>query len=569
MKRAAALGLAVGLTVSACSGNSAGSGNLVPQAAGAGRSGASAPAGWATTSTQALTLANASDLGALDASKVLTIRVGLTMRNASQLDQAIAGHQTLSPAGFVAQYAPTSDQVASVESYLQSHGFKNISAEPNNLLISADGTVAQIQQAFNTKLESFSVGGVSTFANVSGAFVPQSLGNIVLGVLGLNNLKLTSKPIVHAACSTPCINGFTPRDFWHAYDVGPTPLATNSTMAVMAEGNVTQVVSDLRSFESAFGLPQVPVTVQQVGLPSPDTAGATEWDLDTQSSTGIAGNVKMLYIYDTTSMTDSDIVNEYSHWATDDLAQAGNSSFGECEYSPNLDGAMAIGDEILKEAAAQGQTMFASAGDTGSSCGVAPTNGVPGSGPPMVSWPASSSWVVAVGGTTLAVNADGSYAGELAWNAGGGGLSQFESMPAWQAGVMPNATVATTANDRGVPDIAMDADATTGAQVYNGGSLSAIGGTSLSSPLAMGSYTRLQSAHNNALGYAPPRLYAIYAQNPTAGAAQTGPPPTEMRGGFHDILTGANGTYTALPGYDFTTGLGTFDIAVTNGLIGH
>ena len=104
-------------------------------------------------------------------------------------------------------------------------------------------------------------------------------------------------------------------------------------------------------------------------------------------------------------------------------------------YTAWLDGAMKIDDNLFMEAAAQGQTMFASAGDTGSSCALAPTNGVPASGPPLVSYPASAPYVVAVGGTTVVANADGTYSGEAAWNAGGGGVSQFENGMTWAASV--------------------------------------------------------------------------------------------------------------------------------------
>ncbi len=138
-------------------------------------------------------------------------------------------------------------------------------------------------------------------------------------------------------------------------------------------------------------------------MPSPDTAGGAEWDLDTQSSTGMAQNVQALYLYDTTSLSDSDIANEYSKWVGDDLAQLGNSSFGECEYQAWLDGAMKVDDNLFMQAAAQGQTMFVSTGDTGASCALAPTNGAPMSGPPMVEYPAASSFVVGVGGTTVVV----------------------------------------------------------------------------------------------------------------------------------------------------------------------
>ena len=92
-------------------------------------------------------------------------------------------------------------------------------------------------------------------------------------------------------------------------------------------------VSDLRYAENKLGLPVVPVNVVKVGLSSSDTAGVVEWDLDTQSSTGMAQNVQALYLYDTTSLSDSDIANAYSKWVGDNAARLGNSSFGECEYS--------------------------------------------------------------------------------------------------------------------------------------------------------------------------------------------------------------------------------------------
>ena len=92
------------------------------------------------------------------------------------------------------------------------------------------------------------------------------------------------------------------------------------------------------------------------------------------------------------------------------------------------------------------------------------------------------------------------------------------------------------------------------------------GGTSLASPLSAGVWARLQTAHGNHLGFAPIRLYHNFASH-AAGAAQTGPPAWQPDGGFHDILNGANGLYQALPGYDYTTGLGSFDITIMNSQI--
>jgi len=162
--------------------------------------------------------------------------------------------------------------------------------------------------------------------------------------------------------------------------------------------------------------------------------------------------------------------------------------------------------------------------------------------------------------------------GEAAWVGSGGGVSAFEYQPYWEQNVQPasNSTTGGLGVARGVPDIAMDADPNTSpAEIYVGGTLNYVGGTSLSSPLSMGVYARLQSAHGNALGFAAPQLYSIYVNNPSPTQLNSGPPPTQLRGGYHDVLSGANGTYTALPGYDYTTGLGAFDISLVNAAIGH
>nr|MDQ6925141.1 S53 family peptidase [Candidatus Eremiobacteraeota bacterium] len=545
-----------------------------------------APPGWKATATRGATIASATDRGALAPTTPLTVRVGLNLRNEDALQAAIAARQKMSPGQFAAQYGPAAADVQSVVSYLQSQGFTNV--QTSTQLVSADGTAAQVSKAFNTSLESFELGGAALYVNTQPALVPASLGNVVSAVLGLSNAaKMSVRPnatrpkascFPAAAPTGQCTPAFNAADVQKYYDAGTTPTGSATTVAVIAEGDVSGTVSDLRFAEAKLNLPVVPVNVVKVGLPSTDTAGVVEWDLDTQSSTGMAQNVQALYIYTTTSLSDSDIANAYSKWVGDNLARLGNSSFGECEYSAWLDGAMKVDDHLFMQAAAQGQTMFVSTGDTGASCALAPTNGAPMSGPPMVEYPATSPYAVGVGGTTVVSNAsDSSYAGEVAWNAGGGGLSQFENATEWEkrSQILPNGPAVT--NLRGLPDIAMAADAFSGAYNIYGPNVPgvgdcstgcAIGGTSEASPLAMGTYARLMSAHGNALGFAAPQFYAEYVRYQNSAATVTGPPPTQALGGFHDIITGGNGLYTAAPGYDYTTGLGTIDISVMNAQIG-
>ena len=121
----------------------------------------------------------------------------------------------------------------------------------------------------------------------------------------------------------------------------------------------------------------------------------------------------------------------------------------------------------------------------------------------------------------------------------------FETTPAWQGAAV--ATLSTTGT-RAVPDIAYDADPETGALVYVNGVAEGVGGTSLSSPLALGTWARVL-AENTRTGFAPIRLYSLYD-----GTGVTG---TYPEGGFHDIIVGVNGLYSAGPGFDLTTGLGT------------
>jgi subtilase family serine protease len=520
---------------------------------------------WANTQTQGTSLsqlASATDEGPAPVSQAITVRVALALQSKAALLNYVSSinnptsanyGQSLTPAQFAAAYAPSAAHVQAVVNYLQGAGFSNVTVEPNSLLVSADGTVAQANAAFNTTIESFSQNGNAVFGNLTTAQVPESLGGVAVAVLGLNTIgqmhsALMTQAQNAAAVGVPAYDvSYGPQQFWQIYGVGDTPAASNATVAVMAEGNVSQVLTDLRTAEAAFDLPLVPVSVVQVGLASTDTSGVDEWDLDTQYTSGMAGTLKHLYIYATTSMSDSDIALEFSRWATDDKARIANASFGLCEVFAYLDGSMLADDNTFLEAAAQGQTIFSSTGDTGSFCPVeVGENGVP-AGAPMVNYPAASPYATAVGGTTLLANSDGNYDTEIAWYSGGGGMSQFENAPYWE--VDANIVGAAKLGDRSIPDVAMDADPYSGANVYIDGSVEAVGGTSLSSPLSVGVWARMISGKPK-LGFAPIHLYGLYDGTGTVG--------TYPEGGFHDIILGADGLYTAGPGWDYTTGLGSF-----------
>ena len=177
----------------------------------------------------------------------------------------------------------------------------------------------------------------------------------------------------------------------------------------------------------------------------------------------------------------------------------------------------------------QGVTFFAATGDSGS----------PGD------YPAYSPNVVAVGGTTLNLNADGSYESEVGWSGSGGGISQYETQPAFQDAVQ-------STGQRTIPDVAFDADPNSGVAIYDsydaagfGGPWLQIGGTSLASPCWAA-------------------MVAVCDQGRVLGGGATLDGPTQAlpylydlsSHDYHDILSGSNGGFKAGPGYDEVTGRG-------------
>ncbi|MBV8297982.1 MAG: S8/S53 family peptidase, partial [Candidatus Eremiobacteraeota bacterium] len=548
-----------------------------------------APAGWAATGTGAIPLANATDLGQLDRAKTVDVTLALQTRNVDAAKAAIAAHQIISRGAFVAQYAPSSSQVSAAVGYLQSQGFSNVQAAPNNLLVTASASAATVEKAFDTSLHAFNVGGKTYFANTQPAFVPSALGGNVVAVLGLSNAPgMKPSPITKPATGvspgtfdaggqphpTSCLENanqttgapvcprwYDPATFNITYDAGSTPPATNTPVAIVAIGDPSQGIADYQYGAQKFGLPSVPLNVIHVGAATSDTTGNGEWTLDLTYIQGMAYSVQRIDLYTAPSWAYSDLVRALNKWASDDTDPVLNASIGGCEAFPYISGDMLAGDMVLVEAALQGQTLFASTGDTGAYCGVdgVPPNGGVG-GAPFVEYPASSPYAVAVGGVDVFSNVDGTYLGEDAWQSGGGGLSQFEYSPYWEQGVQPVGTTPIGYSFRGVPDVAYDAGIETGGLTWNTAGSSFInGGTSLASPMAAGVYARMQSGHGNALGFAAPLLYAIYGRS--SAQELNGPPATQLYGPFHDVLVGTNGLYTAKPNYDYTTGMGSFDIA--------
>jgi subtilase family serine protease len=198
----------------------------------------------------------------------------------------------------------------------------------------------------------------------------------------------------------------------------------------------------------------------------------------------------------------------------------------------------------------QGWTFFAASGDHGAtdynsvqSITVSPTR--------TVNFAPDMPWVVAVGGTTLMRNSTNNGFVESAWSGSGGGFSKFFGEPTYQKS-LPQALQKKFNGQRGLPDVAADADPTTGMAIYSLGQWEMGGGTSASQPLWTALMAVADQMAGRPLGFINPALYKIG----TSARAKMD---------FRDITVGNNTYsggnvtvqgYSAAPGWDPVTGFG-------------
>ena len=424
----------------------------------------------ATTGLDPVRVSGATDAGALSRSAV-PVTIVLAPRDKAGLDRAAKPAVGLTPAQFNTRFAPSATTVQAVRTWAAASGLTVSSVSANRLLVRASGSAAAVGKAFGTTLHSFRAPSGSTFfAPATRAAVPAAFAGQTTAVLGLSDLgRVGADPT-----SVDIPRDYTPQQMWSLYDAPSGTTGAGQTVSVITEGDLTQVKKDLVTFEDTYGLPHVAWTQVQVGTPSTDTSGSDEWDLDTQWSTGMAPDVSGLRVYTGASLSNDDILATINQWVTEDATHQASFSAGECELLAFATGFTGALDTVLEQAAAQGQTLFVSSGDTGVFCSaIVGVNGVP-AGIPSVAYPASSPWAMGVGGTTVL----GPGPNEIGWYAGGGGSSYFEATPDYQA----SAGGSFLGINRGVPDVALDADPNSGYDVVVGGQVEVIGGTSASAP---------------------------------------------------------------------------------------
>lgn len=493
---------------------------------------------WQPTATRAFADTTATVEGALGPQEKVHLLVALKLRNRAALDARVgaivhsrfsAGGTTLRPDEAKARYAPDASQAQQVVAYLVKAGFADAHATQNNLFVVADGTADAVHSAFNTPMAHVRRGKKTGIANMAPAQMPASLAGFVQSVVGLQTLDqfhTMNRRVVGQGA------GLTPAQLASIYGASGLLPASTAVVGIIAEGNLAPTLSDLYTFELQNGYPGLTPAVVYSGAQSNDTSGQVEWNLDSQTLLAVAGGqLAGMIFYVAPTLNDPDVTLAYNAAVSADIAKTINSSLGVCETSAVSDGTVAAEDQLFELAVAQGQTIATSAGDDGSAeC--APT--------PGQDYPASSPYVIGVGGTTL-TSSNGVYQSETAWADGGGGPSVVEAQPYWQSGIVPGSA-------RGVPDVAFDGDPNTGVTiVMNGAPYGLVGGTSLASPIFAGLWARIQSAAGLRLGFPADQIYQFSrTQRPLA---------------FHDITTGSNGGYAASAGWDFTTGFGSLNAA--------
>jgi kumamolisin len=502
-----------------------------------------------------------------------------------------------------------------VSSVLSGLGLTVTSVHAPSRRVKVSGTVAALAAAFGTSVRMVHSGGATHRYRVGGLFVPASLGGVVTAVLGLDQ-RPQARPHFRARAATPAAQAappsYTPNQVAAAYGFPAGTDGTGQIVALVELGGGFST-ADLSTYFQGLGIPVPSVTAESVdgaaNAPGSAPGGAdVEVSLDVDVVGAAApGATQLVYFAPNTDQGFVDSVSDAAHATPAPVAIS--ISWGQSEDSWTAQGRTAL-DNAIADACALGITVCVAAGDNGSSDGVS-------DGKAHVDFPASSPHALACGGTQLVVSG-GTITSETVWNdgsgggAGGGGVSDTFPLPSWQAtagipasanaaagpsaptpasaarAATDKATATATATDRatatavkpaikpvqavvraaervardakaavgyraqtatgwrGVPDVAGNADPETGYQIMADGQMQVVGGTSAVAPLWAALIARLAQATGKRFGLIQPVLYAGVQ------------PGTEVPG-FNDIVSGNNGAYSAGPGWDACTGLGSPD----------
>ncbi|GAC1390440.1 MAG: hypothetical protein NVS4B11_12450 [Ktedonobacteraceae bacterium] len=525
-----------------------------------------------TLNTQTVPLVqHAQLLQGADASQQVQLAIGLQLRSGTDIDsflnalydpQSPQYHQYLTPDQFTQIFAPTSDQVQQVTNYLQSQGLTITNIAPNNLLIDATGSIGQVQQSFHVQINNYQLGSRTFYANNVAPSLPASISALISSISGLDD-SIHYYPFyqhaLHHAQTGP-VGGLAPKDLASAYNATPLQnsgiLGNNQTIGLFELDGYQS--SDVNQYFQNYGI--TPPTISNVlvdGFNGNAGQGAVEAELDIEIAGGMAPRANQI-VYEGPNTTPG-LNDTYNKIVTDNKVQIASTSWGLCENSTGGAELQTL-DTIFKQAAAQGISFIAAAGDAGAyDCQDTNLN---------VDSPADDPYVTGVGATKLQLN-NGAYGSESVWSdptqvqhgpkgsGSGGGLSTTFKLPSWQSG--PGVQNKYSNGFREVPDLSAVGDPKIGYSVYctvtNAGcpptGWLTIGGTSVATPfwasslLLVNQY--LQTHNAGVIGHANPALYHLFNVQQQYPA-------------FHDVTAGNNLFFPATSGYDLASGIGSPDL---------
>jgi len=481
--------------------------------------------------------------GPLDESERIEVTL-VTRRRAPLPEQAVTGAGRLTRDELASGYGTDPADAALVGDVLGGFGLTVTATDPASRRVKVAGTVAALSRAFGTSLRRVTspsgYGRAEHRYREGGLMLPAELGGVVLAVLGLDD-RLQARSQLRFAADPAAATSYTPPQVAAAYQFPAGTDGTGQTIAIVELGGGF-APSDLDSYFGGLGIDVPSVTAVSVdgaaNSPGADPNADAEVLLDIEVAGSVApGATQLVYFAPNTDQGFLDAVSDAAHATTTPAVIS--ISWGQSEDQWTAQARTAL-DQALADAAALGVTTCVAAGDNGSTDGEASGN--------HVDFPASSPNALGCGGTRLnASPATGAISSETVWNdlpsggATGGGVSDVFAQPSWQASAGVPASGGATG--RGVPDVAGNADPQTGYQILVDGQQQIIGGTSAVAPLWAGLLARLVQATGQPFGLIQPSLY-------------TGVSPGADVAGFRDITSGNNGSYSAGPGWDACTGLG-------------
>jgi kumamolisin len=517
-------------------------------------------------------LPDATAAGPLDTSERAEITV-LVRRRAELPAEIVVGPTVLTSDQLAEGYGADPADVDLVRRELGSRGLEVTAVHAATRRIKVAGTLGDLAGAFGTTLALVRspdhAGRQVTHRYREGPlYVPAALAGVVTAVLGLDT-RPTAVPHFRTrgaagsgAAASPGTS-YPPNQVAQIYNFPAGTTGAGQTVAVIELGGGF-TTSDLDAYFGSLGIATPSVSAASVdgAANNPaDTSGANvEVSLDIDVIGAVAPGAAQV-VYFGPNNGDQGFVDAISDAAQATPAPIAISiSWGQSEDSWTAQGLSAM-NQAMSDAAALGITVCAAAGDNGSTDGVT-------DGQQHADFPASSPYALGCGGTKLLADpSTGAVSSEVVWNelasnegAGGGGVSDQFAVPAWQASAGVPARAGGTssggsssgggsgsgAGGRGVPDVAGNADPTTGYNIYSGGQAQVVGGTSAVAPLWSALVARLAQATGKRFGLLQPLLYA-------------GVTPGADVPGLRDITSGNNGAYSAGPGWDACTGLGVPD----------